>query len=155
MRLRAIAAATAAAATLALCPLAATTASAAPVAGAASAKPALDSGVWNTATYNPDGHVNTVEINQYVGSDNHHYVVGWLYAGSGNVAFYYDQSHDGGRTWNSFLDRTYVGPGGWYTLPTKYDDGGVWYRACSAAEWAGSPYGNPQWGYNIACTNWY
>ncbi|WP_033355742.1 hypothetical protein [Kitasatospora aureofaciens] len=137
----------------------------APLAGTASAetttpaKPAVGSavtsGVWNTATYNPDGNTNTVEINQYVGSNGHHYVTGWLYAGSTNVAFYYDQSFDGGRTWNSFLDRRYVGPGGWYTLPEKYDDGGVWYRACSAAEWAGSPYANPQWGYNIACTNWY
>ncbi|MFD6181976.1 hypothetical protein [Streptomyces goshikiensis] len=131
-----------------------------PMAGTASAetptqsKPGASPAATNSAWFSPNAYSNTVWITQFVGGDGHHYVYGTLNSGSSNLALYYDRSTDGGRNWDSFVDRVYVGSGR-YTLPTKYDDGGVWYRACSAAEWAGNPYGNPQWGYNIACTNWF
>ena len=37
-----------------------------------------------------------------------------------------------------------------------HDDGpGNWWRVCGADEAQGSPYGSPQWGWNIACTPWH
>lgn len=126
-----------------------------PTAAAPAAAPRLHSTATDRTNYSSYSAGGTVGIDQWVSSDGHHYVNGQLYASTGPVSFYYDQSFDGGRTWNSFLDREYVYAGGWYILPTHYDDGGVWYRACSANENVGNPYGNPQWGYNIACTSWY
>ncbi|MEU6239149.1 hypothetical protein [Kitasatospora sp. NPDC047058] len=131
-----------------------------PMAGTASAETATQSepvaspAASNTAWFSPDGYSNAVRITQFVAGDGHHYVYGILNSRSSNLALYYDRSTDGGQHWDSFVDRVYVAPGQ-YALPIKYDDGGVWYRACSAAEWAGNPYGSPEWGYDIACTNWF
>ncbi|WP_457029533.1 hypothetical protein [Kitasatospora sp. P5_F3] len=137
---------------------------AAPLAGTAVAAPAVPAGTASAVAiqaddarsegwFEPAGTWDGVFLHRYL-RNGHHYVTGSYSSTDYNLAVYYDQSYDGGRTWNSFVDRRYVNPGTG-SLPERYDDGGVWYRACSAAEWAGNPYGNPQWGYNIACTTWF
>ncbi|MEV7776968.1 hypothetical protein [Kitasatospora sp. NPDC088351] len=125
-----------------------------PTVGTAAATSRAVADVTNEAHWSPSRYQNTVQIHRYTKSDGHHYVDSWLTALDGNVtAYYYDRSYDGGKTWDSFVNRMYTKTGA--SLPEKYDDGGVWYRACGASEWLGNPYGNPQWGYNIACTAWY
>ncbi|MET7532781.1 hypothetical protein [Streptomyces goshikiensis] len=125
-----------------------------PTVGTAAAASTTVTDVTNTATWRPGGqYTNTVQIHRYKKSDGHNYVDSWAVVLHGPAAYYYDRSYDGGRTWDSFINRVYTQNGS--SLPEKYDDGGVWYRACAASEWLGNPYGNPQWGYNIACTPWY
>ncbi|MFD0400964.1 hypothetical protein ACFV84_37340 [Kitasatospora sp. NPDC059811] len=126
-----------------------------PAVGTAAATSRTVTDVTNEATWRPGTQFgNTVQIHRYTKSDGHNYVDSWLQALDGNtVAYYYDRSYNGGKTWDSFVNRIYTQTGA--SLPEKYDDGGVWYRACGASEWLGSPYTNPQWTYNIACTGWY
>ncbi|MFD7631091.1 hypothetical protein ACFV7Q_34555 [Streptomyces sp. NPDC059851] len=119
---------------------------------AAAAEQSVTEDVWNESWWRPAGW-NVVKIHRYMKADGHHYVTGYINAPNGTSAFYYDRSYNGGKTWESFVDRRYVN--GTNQLPEKYNDGGVWYRVCGASEWLNNPYGNPQWGYNIACTAWY
>ncbi|MER7533276.1 hypothetical protein ABTX77_00625 [Streptomyces sp. NPDC097704] len=123
-----------------------------PAATPAAASSTVADDVWNYAYWTPAGTRNLVKIHRYL-VNGHHYVTGYLVATSGTSALYYDRSYDGGATWDSFVDRVYFS--GARPLPEKYDDGGVWYRVCGASEWLGNPYGDPRWGYNIACTSWY
>jgi hypothetical protein len=106
------------------------------------------------ASFTVGGHTSTVQMNIYTGSDGHDYAwgEGWLY-GSGE-ALYLDISRDGGSSWTPFVD--YRVPSGVYSsTPSHYDGPGYWIRVCGANPNYGSPYNNPQWGWNIACTVWH
>ncbi|KIF00600.1 hypothetical protein PL81_40265 [Streptomyces sp. RSD-27] len=108
----------------------------------------------SSAWWSPDGTSNSVTLWRTL-RNGHHYISGTAVTGPAVAAVYYDRSDNGGRSWKSFVDRRYVSGYTATYLPEHYDDGGVWYRICGASEWRGDPYGNPAWGLNIACSNWF
>ncbi|MFE1807918.1 hypothetical protein [Streptomyces sp. NPDC059533] len=115
-------------------------------------------GIANAGTYRAsftiNGHTSKVQMNVFTGNDGHDWAWGeaWLY-GDGE-ALYLDVWRPGQASWDPWQD--YQVPSGVHTsTSTAYYDGpGYRIRACGANPNFGDPYGNPQWGWNIACSVW-
>ncbi|MFD4904210.1 hypothetical protein [Kitasatospora purpeofusca] len=116
---------------------------------------------WVTAWsyWKPDSHQgsNRVRLHVYTGSNGHD----WAYAEGdlqyNNDGIYLDASQTSGNghwPWQAVNLVKVTGPLGGLRTPSTDDGPGHWVRACGASFWRGDPWGAPNWGYNIACTDW-